>query len=196
MYVGRFPLFVAADLLATALLILCFAALEALRSRLRNEVLRGATLAVFAVALLLSPMLVHSVTDARLQEQASRGLNIHPTAVVYWIPAATILILVATSVFLFPRTGSQSLLWRSAYYGVCWIFLALNLANWCNPGWCEHYGFPFPYSWWSDAVISMNGEHQTARFSPAAIVANVACLVMVAAAMSLRFRWNRRRASS
>jgi hypothetical protein len=178
-YIGRFPLFGAVALIVIGVLLVCFVLQGALRSRLRNEVLRGAALCLFVVPLLLSPMLVYALThDARMR----------PPAVLYWLPAATTLVLVITAALLFPRTKSNVLMWRTAYFAISWTFLALNLANWCNPGWCEHYGFPFPYSWWSDAVMTMNGETQTAGFSAVAIVANVACMATVAAAMSLRFR--------
>jgi hypothetical protein len=38
------------------------------------------------------------------------------------------------------------------------FFGAMNTANFCNPGWCGRYGFPFPYFTWSDAMIIWNGQ--------------------------------------
>jgi hypothetical protein len=38
------------------------------------------------------------------------------------------------------------------------FFGALNTANFCNPGWCGRYGFPFPYFTWSDAMITWNDK--------------------------------------
>jgi hypothetical protein len=38
------------------------------------------------------------------------------------------------------------------------LFGSMNTANFCNPGWCGRYGFPFPYYSWSDAIVVWNGE--------------------------------------
>ncbi|HKR63377.1 MAG TPA: hypothetical protein VJZ00_06560 [Thermoanaerobaculia bacterium] len=48
---------------------------------------------------------------------------------------------------------------------------ALNVANFCNPGWCGRYGLPFSYYTWSDAVIMFNGEMPN-PFSARALVAD------------------------
>jgi hypothetical protein len=38
------------------------------------------------------------------------------------------------------------------------FFGAMNTANFCNPGWCGRYGFPFSYFTWSDAMIIWNDQ--------------------------------------
>jgi hypothetical protein len=38
------------------------------------------------------------------------------------------------------------------------VFAYLNATNWCNPGWCYTYGWPFTFFDESDAIIIINGE--------------------------------------
>jgi hypothetical protein len=33
-------------------------------------------------------------------------------------------------------------------------FTALNLVNYCSPGWCETIGFPLPWRAWSDSILT------------------------------------------
>jgi hypothetical protein len=68
------------------------------------------------------------------------------------------------------------------------IFALLNLANWCSPGWCERFGFPFPYSWWSDGIMIMNGVNLTAGVSRLALFGNGILLVVVLSAIVRGYR--------
>lgn len=38
------------------------------------------------------------------------------------------------------------------------VFVYLNAVNWCNPGWCYTYGWPFAFLDLSDSIVIMNGE--------------------------------------
>ena len=45
---------------------------------------------------------------------------------------------------------------RRALVFCVWViaFTALNVVNYCSPGWCETIGFPFPWSTWSDVILT------------------------------------------
>ena len=68
------------------------------------------------------------------------------------------------------------------------MFTGLNVANWCSPGWCERFGFPFPYSWWSDAIIIMNGENLTAGHSLIAFLVNISLFLVVVVVLAALYR--------
>ena len=45
---------------------------------------------------------------------------------------------------------------RRALLFCTWViaFTALNVVNYCSPGWCQIIGFPFPWSTWSDSILT------------------------------------------
>lgn len=85
------------------------------------------------------------------------------------------------------------LLRRSRYRGAvaiwawCGVFGASNAANLCKPGWCGTYGFPLPYSRWSDSVMTFNGQTPD-TFYEMSLVFDVLVFIVVTAAL---VRWVR-----
>ncbi|HSP16762.1 MAG TPA: hypothetical protein VLV78_18590 [Thermoanaerobaculia bacterium] len=92
--------------------------------------------------------------------------------------------------FLFPKRadGAVTRWWRVGFATLIVGFTVLNITNWCSPGWCGRFGFPFAYSWWSDAIIVINGKNLSAGASIVAAVANLIVLVLAALALSASYR--------
>lgn len=68
--------------------------------------------------------------------------------------------LATLAAYLAMRTGIQHDAWRSAAlvtYACSALFGVLNIVNFCSPGWCGRYGFPFAYYEWSDSVMIFDG---------------------------------------
>lgn len=74
-----------------------------------------------------------------------------------------------------------------AFWVTAGTFATLNLANWCSPGWCARFGFPFPYSWWSDSIGFMNDANLTAGVSILAIAADFIVLLGAAVVGARQF---------
>ena len=70
-------------------------------------------------------------------------------------------IVVATlATYFATRDRIQHESWRAAAlatYACSGLFGVLNIVNFCSPGWCGRYGFPFAYYEWSDSVMVFNG---------------------------------------
>jgi len=66
-------------------------------------------------------------------------------------------------------------------------FGALNVSNFCQPGWCGRYGFPFTYYEWSDAIMSINGVTPS-PFHAEALNANAVILVSGGVALAAWWR--------
>jgi hypothetical protein len=147
-------------------------------------VVRGVLLGIAVVAAILSPFVVHAITAHELGRMAKLGVYIHYSPYLYLSPAFVVTLLFGISRLLFPRRGATSVFrWRLKFWVVAFAFTLLNIANWCSPGWCERFGFPFPYSWWSDAIIVMNGKNLTAGTSLVAFGANISVFFLVIAAL-------------
>jgi len=55
------------------------------------------------------------------------------------------------------RAGAESGLDESPGLAVLRLghaFTALNVVNYCSPGWCATIGFPFPWLTWSDSILT------------------------------------------
>ncbi|HKV12914.1 MAG TPA: hypothetical protein VJ725_32525 [Thermoanaerobaculia bacterium] len=179
MYIWRLPLINFAALLAFIAVVAWWEILAFYRQRCDREVLRGVLFGAGITAALLSPLLVHAIVAPELRYLAARGVDGRSSWIFYAAPP-----LAAATLF----HGSRRLIrpldpHRDRTVAVFWstivTFTLLNLANWCNPGWCAHFGFPFRYLWWSDAIVIMNGVSLSAGTSLLALLANVACAVAV-----------------
>jgi len=189
MHVWRIPLPFFAALFASTSLAFVWIGVVGLRRRGKNDAFRGLLLAIAVVATILSPFLVQAITGHELEKMAKRGIYVHYSPYVYLAPAFVVALLFGISRLLFPRREPSSVFrWHLKFWLVAFAFAVLNVANWCSPGWCERFGFPFPYSWWSDAIIVMNGENLTAGTSLIALVANISVFVFVVAALARSYR--------
>lgn len=193
MYVWRLPLLSFAVLASTAITVYALGAMLVLRGRLRAPIVRGILSAAAVLAVLAAPFLVDVFTRWPLGEAARHGLFIDPPFLLFWSPAAAAIILVALAWLLFPSGASSAftLRYRAYFAGSVLLFAVLNCANWCSPGWCERYGFPFRYSWWSDAIVIWNGRNLTAGFSKIALLLNVATAVVASWALAVFYRRSR-----
>ena len=108
---------------------------------------------------------------------------------------ATAVLLIVAALFLFPVSLSRKLAtnYRLAFIAFGLLFVTLNVANWCNPGWCGSFGFPFRYRWWSDAIIIMNGKNLTAGSSVPAALADAGIGLAACALLVVAFRRSLRR---
>lgn len=188
MSVWRWPFFSAAALLDAIVLLAVIVFALARRRRARTDVVRGLWSAAAAVAVILSPLLFLALIEPELRSYQQHGTYIHPPLWLGWAPATFDVIVLGAAAMLFPRTK-----WRVAFVAIALLFAALNLANWCQPGWCGRYGFPFAYSWWSDAFVIVNGQNLSAGESSSALAANALVFAGVAAAMAVLFRLVNRR---
>jgi hypothetical protein len=187
-YVWRFPVLLFSTFAVTAALLAVSAALLAWRGGVTSRVGRGVLLALVAAMLLASPALVSGTIDALIdQGEGLRKNYVHPSAFVLWAPALLVPAILALLHRLFPPGGAV-LRYRAACMATLVALGALNITNWCNPGWCERYGFPFPYSWFSDAILIMNGRNWTAGFSALALLGNATAAALAAVALSRAYR--------
>ena len=183
MYVWRIPLANFAALLAFCGVVIVWEISALLRHHTSSNLKRGLLVGVAVVAALISPFLVAVVLERELTMLASRGVYVRIGPVIYVGPAVAAGLLFAVS-RLAVRTGSPSAgLARAVFWVTAATVATLNLSNWCSPGWCERFGFPFPYSWWSDAIVIMNGVNLTAGTSTLAVVADTAILLGAAIVM-------------
>jgi hypothetical protein len=195
MYVCRIPVLAFAPLLTTALLLpLCAGLLRWRRVQVSISV-RGMSLALMTVALLVSPAVVYELIDfLPARDRELTRAYIHPAAVTLWSPSVAVPVMLLASDRLFPCVDMSPRVcvsYRFAFSSAVFLFVLLNVVNWCTPGWCESYGFPLPYSWWSDAIMIIDGEYVTAGMSIAALVSNVAVLAFIVRLMFKRYQRHR-----
>jgi hypothetical protein len=190
MYVWRFPVLSFAILVVTSGLVAVLLLLIELRARNPNSVIRGLLTSTSLLALLASPALVGTLTERELRLLAEHGVWRHYGPQVFAAPLVFAALLLVAAYALFPsrEVESQPLKWRFYFLATCLGFSALNLINWCSPGWCERFGFPFPYSWWSDAVLIMNGRNITAGTSKLGLAMNIAILLVSVVLLARSFR--------
>lgn len=61
------------------------------------------------------------------------------------------------------------------------VFVCLNAINWCNPGWCYTYGWPFTFLDLSDSIVIMNGEVLSQGFFLGPLLLNILIALSVTA---------------
>ena len=170
-----------ASLCAAVLLRIVVACVGWLRLRLWHPAIRPLLLIIGIAAFLATPYAMSVV---------ARSWQSRPAPIVFWLPTVGVLVLLAAERLLFPRWPSDKLArrYRWALDGLALLLVALNVANWCQPGWCGRFGFPFSYEWWSDAIVM----GVSAGFSATAAVGDAAVGL---AAVSLLARSYRRAAA-
>jgi hypothetical protein len=184
MHIWRFPLVNLAALLAFVTVFVAWEAVAWLRRKTKLDVARGLAGGVGIVVAVSSPLIVYAVVEPELRELRAQGVFIHYGNVFYIGPAVLAAVLFVLSRRSIPSDAPSAGVARTAFWLTATILAALNFANWCSPGWCEHFGFPIPYSWWSDAIIVMNRVNLTAGTSVLAVVADFLVLLLVARVVS------------
>lgn len=187
MHVWRLPLVNFAALLALVALVIAWEALAWLRRHSEGDIARGIGVAVGAIVAMSSPLIVRAIVDPELRDLASRGVYLHYGTMIYLGPSIAAAILFALSRRAIPQSAPRVGLARTVFWVTAVALSTLNLANWCSPGWCQRFGFPFPYSWWSDAILVMNGVNLTAGTSILAIVADFIILLGAAVVAARQF---------
>jgi len=190
-YVWRVPVLLFAPLVTTALLLAVAATLLAWRRSAAAPAVRGALLALVLIAHLAAPVVTSALLEPFLARERASGDFIHPSVLLLWSPALLVPLLLVLADRLFPHseTRAASLLkYRAAFFAAVLTFAFLNVTNWCSPGWCERFGFPLPYSWWSDAILIFDGRNMSAGNSVVAFLFNITALAPVVLAMSRTFR--------
>jgi hypothetical protein len=177
MHVWRLPLVNLAALIAFAVVVIAWEVLAWFRRHSSNDIGRGVIVAAGAIAALSAPFIVHAIVDPELRELASRGVYVHYGSPFYFGPTLLAAILFALSRGVVSEDSLRVLRARIAFWATAGILATANLTNWCSPGLCERFGFPFPYSWWSDAIVVFNGVNLSAGTSVLAGSANVIVLV-------------------
>jgi len=196
MYLGRVPLAAFGTWSSAALLVLAVTCLMNVRRARASGVWCGVFSAFVVATILISPAAVAWVLVAAQRDKGINRVFVDPSPIVLWSPSILVCVLVVANELFFPRrvSPSQRDAWRFAYATIVVSFAFLNIANWCSPGWCERFGFPFAYSWWSDAILIMNGQNLSAGFSVTAIALNASVLIGIGVVLSLRYRRNVTRA--
>jgi len=190
MYIWRFPYFAGVSIaISIVVLSVCTALLE-IRVRVRSQVARGICSTGVLLALLACPVLFIQAIEPALAAARAHRTYIDPGPQLGWSAAALVLLALVGNHFLFPRRPpvSRAFRWRAAFTALVVGFVVMNSANWCSPGWCEWFGFPFPYRWWSDGIIVMNGDNLTAGWSLAAAITDVCVLVAAATVLAIFYR--------
>ena len=189
MILSRIPFFATVAILIGVVTLAVTSGLLSLRQRSASEVRRGLYAAGVVLSILLSPALFVAVVEPRVVAARQHGQFIDPPYVLSLYSASAVIVLLVTFRLLFPATTRASTrLWRMLFAGVVFGFAAMNLANWCQPGWCGRFGFPFTYSWWSDAIVIVNGENWSAGWSTAALAGNGVVLLAIVAALAWYYR--------
>lgn len=187
MHIWRLPLVNLAALLAFATVAIAWEVVAWLRQNARSDIARAFIVAAGIVVALLSPFIVHIVVEPELRDLAARGVFVHYGRVFYIGPAVIAALLFAVSRRTIPSGAPGASLARMAFWSTATILATVNLANWCSPGWCERFGFPLPFSWWSDAIMVMNGVNLTAGTSVLAVMADFIVLLLASLAISRAF---------
>ncbi|MBV9492863.1 MAG: hypothetical protein JOZ54_01355 [Acidobacteria bacterium] len=182
MYIWRIPIDAFAALVVGVGLALVWSAAST-RRRFPSPIDRRLLLATAVLATLLSPAAVELITRPTHDRLASHGMYVDLSFVVLYGPAVAVAVLFAIGRFAFP--GGRG---RLAFAFVAFGFALVNVMNWCSPGWCESFGFPFAYSWRSDAILIFNGENLSAGFSIPALWKNVGLFFLATAVMSFVYR--------
>jgi hypothetical protein len=148
--------------------------------------------ALIAVALLTSPAVVSAIIEwSAARDPGMLRRYIDPSVVTLWSASVIVPVLLVIAHRLFPCASAPAAVcagYRVAFFSTAIVFALLNVTNWCRPGWCERFGFPLPYSWWSDAIMVMNGRNITAGASIAAFVVNLTALAAAFYAMARRYQ--------
>lgn len=164
-HVWRIPLPYFGVLVASVSLAFVWIGVASLRARVQSVLGRRILVGIGGVATLLSPLLVEGISPQ-----------------LFLAPVILVAVLFPASRLLFPESARVHW-WRLAFWLTALAFAVLNVANWCSPGWCERFGFPFRYSWWSDAIYD-----GSAGWSLLAVFANVAVFCAVIAALAFKYR--------
>jgi hypothetical protein len=190
MYVGPLPLVAFAVLASTVIMTSALGGLLYLRKVTRAPVVRGAIAGAGVVTLLMSPTLVELQTRVPRETVPARMVYIDPSPLTFWLPAIAAVLTIASSRFLFPMRTDAELTrrYRVCYFAVLLVCAVLNTVNWCSPGWCERFGFPVAYWWWSDSVVMIDGQHLGAGSDTIAIIINAGVAVGAAAALSVAYQ--------
>jgi hypothetical protein len=53
------------------------------------------------------------------------------------------------------------------------VFGYLNATNWCSPGWCWEYGWPFTHYFVGDAIVVINGVESPSGFFVLPLLGNL-----------------------
>lgn len=188
MYVWRLPLVSFAVLATTVVLVIVLSWLFAARRRTASAVARGVLSGCGILAVLASPFLMYAITEVELRRLMRLGVFGHYGVPVFLAPAAAAIALLLLSRTLFPLPSPAAAKWRAMFWAVSFLFALLNLLNWCSPGWCERFGFPIPYSWWSDSIGGIDQDHLTAGTSALALILNAATFLATVSVMGASFR--------
>ena len=172
--------FTSAILVTACILLVCESLLwrNAHRSKMRRFALPGALVLLAPAMVLGLTALVHGFRVIDLV--FVRGFYMHLVLPVVVIPVQ---LGVAATLFG-PIRDSGALGWRLAAHSTSLSFLAINAVNWCTPGYCGWYGFPFTFYQYSDVVIQMNGMPPDSPYSVGALAANLLLLAVVLAALA------------
>lgn len=187
MHIWRLPLVHLAALLAFVTVAVAWETVAWLRRNAKIDIARGLVVGAATVVAVLSPLIVHVVVEPELRDLAGRGVYVHYGSAFYIGPAVVAAVLFVLSRRSIPSGAPGAGLARTAFWLTAAILATVNLANWCSPGWCERFGFPLPYSWWSDAIVVMNGVNLTAGTSVLAVVADFLVLLFAALLTSRAF---------
>lgn len=144
---------------------------------------RVAAIAVVGGGLVALSVFAIRATAARVADTLGvSAVFVDPGPPGYAAPVLFAGFLLATASRMLDRTWTG--LPAALFYAWAVVFTALNIVNYCSPGWCETIGFPLPWSRWSDAILTFNDEPvsrgQMLAVAIASTLVNLAAFVFVA----------------
>jgi len=193
LYVWRFPTLPLAGLVVSLLLSVLLWAGLTIRERVASAVLRGTTSAALVLLCMSALPLTAVLYDALTQSAREAGTYIDYSAGLVYFPI--LLALGALVVTLTPIRGRRpGPLGTTSVLIFIYTFLAANLINRCQPGWCNRYGIPFTWHESGDAIVEWQGETRTTSgLWP--LSANGATLILGIALLRTRKRTGRANAA-
>jgi hypothetical protein len=123
-------------------------------ARTESRLVKFGLILVIPVLFALSFPAADSAIQNVSSDDSINRVWIDPSPFALGIPIIVGLPLLALLRSRFLRNDHAS---RGLLIAWCTLVLLLSTVNWCAPGWCAHYGFPFSFYGWSDAMISFNG---------------------------------------
>jgi hypothetical protein len=153
-YIWRVPTML--GVMACSTVVLLVAAVMAALVIRRGRAL-GTTIAVITILGVLVSATVAATRLTAMRISSAMDISfryVDPGIVGYLAPpvCATFFFLVGERLLDREWTGRRALLFFLWTVG----FVALNVINYCSPGWCETIGFLFPWLTWSDSILTFD----------------------------------------
>jgi hypothetical protein len=151
-YIWRVPTMLGV-MACSALVLLAAIVIAALVIRRRRSPATTVAMMASVGTLIIGTVVATRMTAARIASWMDvSAKHVDPGIAGYLAPptVAAFLFLVGDRVLDRRWTDRRALL----FFGWVLTFIALNVVNYCSPGWCETIGFPLAWLKWSDSILT------------------------------------------